>query len=73
MKCSKHAMKVIKKSRISNGQINNLNDPAKIMNEINIMKSLRHVRIVILEISVCNQNILGQYNDDEVITYIHVI
>lgn len=36
-------MKIIKKSRLTNGQINNLNDPQKIMNEINIMKSVRHV------------------------------
>lgn len=42
-KCTKHAMKIIKKLRLTNGQINNLNDPQKIMNEVNIMKALRHV------------------------------
>lgn len=36
-------MKIIKKSRLTNGQINHLTDPDKIMNEINIMKALRHV------------------------------
>lgn len=36
-------MKIIKKSRLTNGQANNLNDPEKIMNEILIMKALRHV------------------------------
>ncbi|CAH2096256.1 unnamed protein product [Euphydryas editha] len=47
--CSKHAMKVIKKSRLTNGQINHLNDPAKIMNEINIMTALRHPCIISTE------------------------
>ena len=28
---------------MTNGQINHLNDPEKIMNEITIMKSVRHV------------------------------
>lgn len=41
--CAKYAMKIIKKSRMTNGQINHLNDPEKIMNEINIMKAVRHV------------------------------
>lgn len=36
-------MKIIKKSRLTNGQKNHLNDPEKIMNEIIIMKALRHV------------------------------
>lgn len=36
-------MKIIKKSRLTNGQINHLNDPEKIMNEIAIMKAVQHV------------------------------
>lgn len=36
-------MKIIKKNRLTNGQIQQMNNPAKIMNEINIMKALRHV------------------------------
>ncbi|XP_013186869.1 ovarian-specific serine/threonine-protein kinase Lok [Amyelois transitella] len=48
-KCSKHAMKMIKKSRLTNGQINHLTDPEKIMNEINIMKALRHPCIISTE------------------------
>ncbi|XP_053609286.1 ovarian-specific serine/threonine-protein kinase Lok [Plodia interpunctella] len=48
-KCSKHAMKIIKKSRLTNGQINHLTDPKKIMNEINIMKALRHPCIISTE------------------------
>ncbi|XP_045448052.1 ovarian-specific serine/threonine-protein kinase Lok-like [Melitaea cinxia] len=47
--CSKYAMKVIKKSRLTNGQINHLNDPVKIMNEINIMTALRHPCIISTE------------------------
>ncbi|XP_046965621.1 ovarian-specific serine/threonine-protein kinase Lok-like [Vanessa cardui] len=47
--CTKHAMKVIKKSRLTNGQLNHLNNPAKIMNEINIMKALRHPCIISTE------------------------
>ncbi|XP_072949165.1 ovarian-specific serine/threonine-protein kinase Lok [Epargyreus clarus] len=49
VKCTKHAMKIIKKSRLTNGKIDNLNDPAKIMNEVNIMKALRHPCIVSTE------------------------
>ncbi|CAG4982930.1 unnamed protein product [Parnassius apollo] len=45
-KCTKYAMKIIKKSRFPNGQINHLNDPQKIANEVNIMKALRHPCIV---------------------------
>ncbi|CAH0715605.1 unnamed protein product, partial [Brenthis ino] len=56
MKCSKHAMKVIKKNRISNGEINHLNDPAKIMNEVNIMKTLRHPCIISTEEVFDSQN-----------------
>ncbi|CAH2048594.1 unnamed protein product, partial [Iphiclides podalirius] len=48
-KCTKHAMKIIKKLRLTNGQINNLNDPQKIMNEVNIMKALRHPCIISTE------------------------
>ncbi|CAH0398384.1 unnamed protein product [Chilo suppressalis] len=48
-KCTKHAMKIIKKSRLTNGQINHLTDPVKIMNEINIMKALKHPCIVSTE------------------------
>ncbi|CAG9561957.1 unnamed protein product [Danaus chrysippus] len=48
-KCTKHAMKVIKKSRLTNGQIHNLNDPAKIMNEVNILKALKHPFIISTE------------------------
>ncbi|KAM3965326.1 cell cycle checkpoint kinase 2 [Aphomia sociella] len=48
-KCSMYAMKIIKKSRLTNGQLNNLNDPKKIMNEIKIMKALRHPCIVSTE------------------------
>ncbi|XP_045772874.1 ovarian-specific serine/threonine-protein kinase Lok [Maniola jurtina] len=46
VKCTKYAMKVIKKSRLSNGQINHLNDPVKIMNEVKIMKALKHPCII---------------------------
>ncbi|CAB3221889.1 unnamed protein product [Arctia plantaginis] len=49
LKCTKYAMKIIKKSRLTNGQMNNLNDPQKIMNEINIMKSVRHPCIISTE------------------------
>lgn len=49
IKCTKHAMKIIKKSRLTNGQINHINKPAKIMNEINIMKALRHPCIISIE------------------------
>ncbi|KAL4713995.1 hypothetical protein ACJJTC_005626 [Scirpophaga incertulas] len=48
-KCTKHAMKVIKKSRLTNGQVHHLNDPEKIMNEIYIMKALRHPCIISTE------------------------
>lgn len=48
-KCTKHAMKIIKKSRLTNGQITHMNDPEKIMNEINIMKSVRHPCIIATE------------------------
>ncbi|XP_063364229.1 ovarian-specific serine/threonine-protein kinase Lok-like [Cydia amplana] len=48
-KCTKHAMKIIKKSRMTNGQVNNLNDPEKIRNEINIMTALRHPCIISTE------------------------
>ncbi|KAG6443717.1 hypothetical protein O3G_MSEX003026 [Manduca sexta] len=48
-KCTKHAMKIIKKCRLTNGQVNHLNDPVKIMNEINIMKALRHPCIISTE------------------------
>lgn len=48
-KCTKHAMKMIKKSRLSNGQFNHLTNPEKIMNEINIMKALRHPCIISTE------------------------
>ncbi|CAG9102216.1 unnamed protein product [Plutella xylostella] len=48
-KCVQYAMKIIKKSRLTNGHMNNLNDPAKIMNEINIMKALRHPCIISTE------------------------
>lgn len=44
--CTKHAMKVIKKSRLTNGQVNHLNDPKKILNEINIMLALKHVSML---------------------------
>ncbi|XP_068633147.1 ovarian-specific serine/threonine-protein kinase Lok-like [Battus philenor] len=47
--CKKFAMKIIKKSRLTNGQINNLTDPKKIMNEVTIMKALRHPCIVSTE------------------------
>lgn len=46
-------MKVIKKSRLTNGQIHNLNDPAKIMNEVNILKALKHVIILNIIIIKC--------------------
>lgn len=46
IKCTKYAMKIIKKSRLTNGQVNNLNDPEKIMNEVNIMKTIRHVSVL---------------------------
>ncbi|CAH2232858.1 jg16618 [Pararge aegeria aegeria] len=49
VKCSKYAMKVIKKSRLSNGQVNHLNDPVKIMNEVRIMKALKHPCIISTE------------------------
>ncbi|KAJ0176665.1 hypothetical protein K1T71_007844 [Dendrolimus kikuchii] len=48
-KCTKHAMKVIKKNRLSTGQVSQLNDPVKIMNEIKIMKALRHPCIISIE------------------------
>ncbi|CAG9786697.1 unnamed protein product [Diatraea saccharalis] len=48
-KCTKHAIKIIKKSRLTNGQLNNLTDPIKIINEINIMKSLNHPCIISTE------------------------
>ncbi|XP_063826055.1 ovarian-specific serine/threonine-protein kinase Lok [Ostrinia nubilalis] len=48
-RCTKHAMKIIKKSRLTNGQMNHLNDPEKIMNEIIIMKALRHPCIISTE------------------------
>ncbi|XP_026761817.2 ovarian-specific serine/threonine-protein kinase Lok [Galleria mellonella] len=48
-KCTKYAMKIIRKSRVTNGQLNNLNDPKKIMNEINIMKSLKHPCVISTE------------------------
>ncbi|KAI5644298.1 protein kinase domain-containing protein [Phthorimaea operculella] len=48
-KCSKHAMKIIKKSKLTNGQANSLNNPEKIMNEINIMKALQHPCIISTE------------------------
>lgn len=48
-KCTKHAMKIIKKSRLTNGQVTHLNDPEKIMNEIRIMKALRHPCIISTE------------------------
>nr|XP_021188313.2 ovarian-specific serine/threonine-protein kinase Lok [Helicoverpa armigera] len=47
--CSKYAMKIIKKSRLTNGHVNHLNDPEKIMNEINIMKAVRHPCIIATE------------------------
>ncbi|XP_059048501.1 ovarian-specific serine/threonine-protein kinase Lok-like [Achroia grisella] len=49
IKCTKYAMKIIKKSRLTNGQFNNLNDPKKIMNEINIMKALKHPCVISTE------------------------
>ncbi|XP_075977528.1 ovarian-specific serine/threonine-protein kinase loki [Anticarsia gemmatalis] len=49
IKCTKYAMKIIKKSRLTNGQMNHLNDPEKIMNEINIMKAVRHPCIISTE------------------------
>ncbi|XP_023936080.1 ovarian-specific serine/threonine-protein kinase Lok-like [Bicyclus anynana] len=49
VKCTKYAMKVIKKSRLTNGQINHLNDPIKIMNEVRIMKTLKHPCIISTE------------------------
>ncbi|KAI8436760.1 hypothetical protein MSG28_010229 [Choristoneura fumiferana] len=48
-KCTKHAMKIIKKSRMTNGIINNLNAPGNIQNEINIMTALRHPCIISTE------------------------
>ncbi|KAJ2949058.1 hypothetical protein O0L34_g5998 [Tuta absoluta] len=48
-KCTKHAMKIIKKSKLTNGQANSLNNPEKIMNEINIMKALQHPCIISTE------------------------
>ncbi|KPI94446.1 PREDICTED: ovarian-specific serine/threonine-protein kinase Lok-like [Papilio xuthus] len=48
-KCTKHAMKIIKKCRLTNGEVNNLTDPQRIMNEVNIMKALRHPCIVSTE------------------------
>uniref|UniRef100_A0A2H1X294 SFRICE_017898 n=1 Tax=Spodoptera frugiperda TaxID=7108 RepID=A0A2H1X294_SPOFR len=49
VKCTKYAMKIIKKSRLTNGQINHLNDPEKIMNEIAIMKAVQHPCIISTE------------------------
>lgn len=43
--CTKHAVKIVKKATIIDGKINNLCDPYKITNEINIIKSLQHVSI----------------------------
>ncbi|VVC89309.1 unnamed protein product [Leptidea sinapis] len=48
-KCTKHAMKIIRKCRLTNGQINHLNEPVKIMNEVNILKALRHPCIIATE------------------------
>lgn len=39
----KYAMKVIKKGRLTNGQVNNLTESVKVMNEVNILMALRHV------------------------------
>ncbi|CAK1556321.1 unnamed protein product [Leptosia nina] len=47
--CMKYAMKIIKKGRLTNGQINNLTDPIKVMNEVNILKALRHPCITTVE------------------------
>lgn len=49
VKCTRYAMKIIKKNKITNGQVSALNDPQKIMNEVNILKSLKHPCIVSTE------------------------
>ncbi|CAG4956066.1 unnamed protein product [Colias eurytheme] len=47
--CTKYAMKIIKKCRLTNGQMNHLNDPMKIMNEVKILKALKHPFIIATE------------------------
>ncbi|CAH4028528.1 ovarian-specific serine/threonine-protein kinase Lok-like [Pieris brassicae] len=47
--CMKFAMKVVKKGKLTNGQINNLTDPVKVMNEVNILKALRHPCVTSVE------------------------
>ncbi|XP_024941788.1 ovarian-specific serine/threonine-protein kinase Lok isoform X2 [Cephus cinctus] len=48
--CKKYAMKMItKKSQASNGGKHPLNDPEKIMNEVRILKALKHPCIIRME------------------------
>ena len=50
MTCKKYAMKIITKKSLSNVHKVGLNDPKKIINEVNILKSLRHVNIILYSV-----------------------
>ncbi|XP_041979245.1 ovarian-specific serine/threonine-protein kinase Lok [Aricia agestis] len=47
--CTKYAIKIIKKCRLTNGNFHQLNNPEKIQNEIRILKTLNHPCIISTE------------------------